>query len=92
MPVQFWPFDGLYDDGASHIGCEIYPGHCKRELGERGRAMIRTDWSEHDRDAALTCIWARDAPLQDLLDLRGVSQATQKAARTEGWILGALPP
>ena len=89
LRVQAWPFDTLHDDGSSHVGCEIYPGHCRRELGEAGRALVRPEWSEHDRDAALTCVWAQGAPLGALLDLRNARSAQRRAARTEGWILGA---
>jgi hypothetical protein len=91
LPFRAWPFDTLHDDGSSHIGCEIYPGHCKRELGERGRAMTRPDWSEHERDAALTCLWANEAPLASLMDLRKAPIEARTMARIEGWILGARP-
>lgn len=89
LPVRAWPFDALHDDGVSHIGCEIYPGHYRRELRRRGRVEIRPDWSEHDRDAALSCVWARSTPLGRRLDLRGEGAEIRHAARSEGWILGA---
>ena len=89
IPFRAWPFDAIHDDGSTHVGCEIYPGHCKRELGERGRVMTRAEWSEHERDAALTCVWAREAPLAELLDLRGAPHKARQIAQTEGWILGA---
>ena len=89
LPVRAWPFDTLHDDGASHIGCEIYPGHYRRELLRWGRVEIPPEWSEHDRDAALSCVWARSVPLGRRLDLRGESAKNRRVARSEGWILGA---
>lgn len=89
LPVRAWPFETLHDDGVSHIGCEIYPGYCRRSLGPRAKGLTRPEWSEHDRDAALTCVWTREAPLAELLDLRKAPTAIRQIAQTEGWILGA---
>lgn len=91
LPVRAWPFETLHDDGNGHIGCEIYPGHCRRALGPRAEELTRPGWSEHDRDAALTCVWTREAPLAELLDLRRAPIGIRGAAQTEGWILGARP-
>ena len=89
LPVKAWPFDVLHDDGVSHLGCEIYPAYCKRDLKARGLFRTRPDWTEHDRDAALTSLWASRTDLAPLLDLRKETKSTQTMARTEGWILGA---
>lgn len=89
IQVRAWPFELLRDDGRSHVGCEIYPGHCRRALDREARALTRPEWSEHDRDAALTCVWASRAPLARLLDLSDAPAAVRRAARIEGWILGA---
>ena len=87
IPVIAWPFDSLHDDGRSHVGCEIYPGFCKRELRER--LTRRPGWTQHDLDAAAVCQWAASADLAALLDLRAQSTAANALARREGWILGA---
>jgi len=79
VPVLVWPMDGLADDGASHVGVEIYPSFC------RPRHVRQTD----DADARWTCRWAAGADLEHLLDLRGASEHVGEAARLEGWILGA---
>ena len=89
LPMRAWPFETLHDDGVSHLGCEIYPGHCRRALGPRAAGLTRPEWSEHDRDAALTCVWTREAPLAELLDLRQAPRNIRHAAQVEGWILGA---
>lgn len=89
LPFKAWPFDTLHDDGSSHLGCEIYPGYYRRDLRSRGNVMVRPGWSEHDRDAALSCVWARSVSLADRLDLRRESAEARQMARIEGWILGA---
>ena len=86
VPAIAWPFDSLHDDGRSHVGCEIYPGFCKRELGNR--LIRKADWRDHDFDAAAVCRWAATSDLAVLLDLR--SQSDRANARAAGgWILGA---
>jgi len=92
LPFKAWPFDTLHDDGRSHIGCEIYPGYYRRDLIARGKHRVRPGWSEHDRDAALSCVWARSVRLAASLDLRRESADTREVARIEGWILGASTP
>lgn len=87
LPVTAWPFEALYDDGSSHIGCEIYPGYCKRALGDTFNA--KREWSEHDRDAAAVCMWACRTDLAPLLDLRKEPAVSRHTAGREGWILGA---
>jgi hypothetical protein len=89
LPFKAWPFDTLHDDGSSHRGGEIYPGYCRRDLMARGMAKVEPGWSEHDRDAALSCVWARSVRLEDRLDLRRESAGVRRAAGIEGWILGA---
>jgi hypothetical protein len=60
--------------------------------GKRWRqALSLLDWSEHERDAALTCLWANEAPLASLMDLRKAPIEARTRARIEGWILGARP-
>ncbi len=79
VPVLVWPMDGLADDGASHVGVEIYPSFC------RPRHVRQTD----DADARWACRWAAGSDLEHLLDLRGAGAHVGEAARLEGWILGA---
>ncbi len=81
VPVLAWPMDALADDGASHVGCEIYPSFC------RPPHVRKTD----DADARWTCLWASRADLAALLDLERAPGPVQEAARVEGWILGARP-
>jgi hypothetical protein len=81
VPVLAWPMDALADDGASHVGCEIYPSFC------RPSHVRKTD----DADARWTCLWASRADLAAVLDLERAPGPVQEAARVEGWILGARP-
>jgi hypothetical protein len=81
VPVLAWPMDALADDGASHVGCEIYPSFC------RPPHVRKTD----DADARWTCLWASRADLAAVLDLERAPGPVQAAARVEGWILGARP-
>jgi hypothetical protein len=71
--------DALADDGESHVGCEIYPSFC------RPAHVRKTD----DADARWTGLWASRADLTRALDLSGAPAAVRRAARLEGWILGA---
>ena len=89
LPLIAWPFDALADDGSTHIGCEIYPGFCKRELSRTGGLRRSPAWSDHDFDAASVCAWAARANLAGLLDLTKEGALTRRAAKREGWILGA---
>jgi hypothetical protein len=77
--VLAWPFDALVDDGVSHVGAEIYPSFC------RGRTEPKSD----DADARACCAWAAGADLARALDLSDAPAAVRRAARIEGWILGA---
>jgi len=79
VPVLVWPMDDLADDGASHVGAEIYPSFY------RPRHVPKTD----DADARWTCRWASRADLARKLDLREAGDEVRRAARLEGWILGA---
>lgn len=90
LHVKAWPFELMRDDGESHVGGEIYPAFCKRDLKTRGLLKVETEWTEHDRDAATTALWARQTDLAPLLDLTLASRTTQRIAREEGWILGAI--
>jgi hypothetical protein len=81
VPVLAWPMDALADDGESHVGCEIYPSFC------RPPHVRQTD----DADARWTCLWAARADLAAALDLSDAPAAVRRAARLEGWILGARP-
>jgi len=78
-PVLAWPMDALADDGESHVGCEIYPSFC------RPAHVPKTD----DADARWACLWAARADLAAALDLTRAPTAVRRAARLEGWILGA---
>ena len=76
--------DGLVQDlghvcDESHVGAEIYPSFC------RPSHVRKTD----DADARWTCLWASRAELATALDLTGAPPRVRKAARLEGWILGA---
>jgi hypothetical protein len=85
LPVLAWPMDALADDGTSHVGAEIYPTFC------RPSRVRKTD----DADARWACLWAARADLSRALDLRRAPARVRKAARLEGWILGApsrVPP
>jgi hypothetical protein len=79
VPVLAWPMDALFDDGTTHVGCEIYPSFC------RPHHVRQTD----DADARWTCLWASRADLGTALDLRRAPATVREAARVEGWILGA---
>ncbi len=81
LPVLAWPMDALADDGTSHVGCEIYPSFC------RPPHVPKTD----DADARWACLWASRADLATALDLTCAPARVRKAARLEGWILGATP-
>lgn len=78
-PVLAWPMDALRDDGRSHVGAEVYPTFC------RGPGVPKSD----DADARACCEWAAAADLAGLLDLRAAPATVRRAARIEGWILGA---
>jgi hypothetical protein len=82
VPVLAWPMDALVDDGCSHVGVEIYPSFC------------RPAWvpQSDDADARWACLWCARADLAHALDLTGATTAVRRAARLEGWILGAPPP
>jgi hypothetical protein len=82
VPVLAWPMDALDDDGLSHVGAEIYPTFC------RPAHVPKTD----DADARWACLWASRADLAVALDLRPAPAAVRRAARLEGWILGAAVP
>jgi hypothetical protein len=71
--------DALVDDGRSHVGVEVYPSFC------RGRDVPKSD----DADARACCEWAAGADLGRALDLRAAPTVVRRAARLEGWILGA---
>ena len=79
VPVLAWPMDALADDGRSHVGAEIYPSFC------RPSHVRKTD----DADARWTCLWASRADLATALDLTRAPARVRRAARLEGWILGA---
>lgn len=79
VPVLAWPMDAPNDDGRSHVGVEVYPTFC------RDPRVPKSD----DADARACCEWAAAADLPRLLDLRRAPAAVRRAARTEGWILGA---
>jgi hypothetical protein len=81
VPVLAWPMDALADDGASHVGVEIYPTFCRP-------AHVR---KSDDADARWSCLWAARSDLAETLDLTPASAEVRAAARTEGWILGAQP-
>jgi len=82
IPVLAWPMDALVDDGRSHVGVEIYPSFCR---------PARVPQSD-DADARWACLWSARADLTHALDLTGAPAAVRRAARLEGWILGAPPP
>lgn len=90
LRVRFWPFDAGHDDGRAHVGCEIYPGFCKKALNRAGVRWRRATWTEHEADAAAVCLWASRAPLEALLDLRAMDRQVLRRVRLEGWILGAV--
>jgi hypothetical protein len=79
IPVLAWPMDALADDGASHVGVEVYPSFC------RPPDVAKSD----DADARACCEWAGRADLARELDLRSAPAVVRQAARQEGWILGA---
>jgi hypothetical protein len=79
VKVLAWPMDALSDDGASHVGVEVYPSFC------RGKDAPKSD----DADARACCEWAARADLRRELDLGAAPLGVRRAARTEGWILGA---
>jgi len=79
VPLVAWPMDAPADDGGSHVGVEIYPSFC------RPRHVRQTD----DADARWACRWASRVDLARLLDLTAAPPETLRAARLEGWILGA---
>jgi len=79
VTILAWPFDSLVDDGRSHVGVEIYPTFC------RPASVKKSD----DADARACCEWAAAADLPRILDLRSAPPAVRRAARLEGWILGA---
>jgi hypothetical protein len=79
IPILAWPMDALAADGLSHVGCEIYPSFC------RPAHVPQTD----DADARSTCVWTSRADLASFLDLTRAPAAVRRAARLEGWILGA---
>lgn len=81
VAILAWPFDALVDDGASHVGVEVYPTFCRP-------AWVR---KSDDADARACCEWAASADLARVLDLRSSPPAVRRAARLEGWILGARP-
>jgi len=81
IPLRAWPFDALADDGKSHLGVEVYPS-LYRSRGAR---------KSHDADARACCEWAASADLAARLDLRAAPAPVRRAARLEGWILGADP-
>jgi hypothetical protein len=91
LGVAWWPFEAVLDDGLSHVGCEIYPGACKRALRESGVAWRRAGMNDHEADAAAVCLWASRAPLARLLDLSDLPRQVLRRVRLEGWILGARP-
>jgi hypothetical protein len=82
VPILAWPFDSLVDDGVSHVGAEVYPSLCRRP------GVAQSD----DADARACCEWASATDLAKALDLRSTSPAVRRAARLEGWILGASAP
>jgi hypothetical protein len=82
LPVLAWPMDALADDGRSHVGCEVYPTFC------RASQVRKSD----DADARWTCLWASRTDLAGALDLTSAPSAIRRAARLEGWILGASAP
>jgi hypothetical protein len=83
IPVLAWPMEALVDDGRSHVGVEIYPSFC------RPPQVPKSD----DADARAVCKWAARADLARVLDLTPAPARLRKAARMEGWILGAaIPP
>jgi hypothetical protein len=79
LPVLAWPFDALEDDGTSHVGVEIFPGLV------RSPQVPKSD----DADARACCDFAATADLSHWMDLRRAPLAVRRAARLEGWILGA---
>jgi precorrin-8X/cobalt-precorrin-8 methylmutase len=81
IPIVAWPMDALVDDGCSHVGVEIYPTFC------RPREVPKSD----DADARAVCTWAARADLGRALDLERAPARVRRAARLEGWILGAAP-
>jgi hypothetical protein len=81
IPLLAWPMDGLADDGRHHVGVEVYPSFC------RPARVAKTD----DADARWACLWASRADLAGVLDLTRAPASLRRAARLEGWILGAPP-
>jgi hypothetical protein len=79
IPILVWPLDALADDGRHHVGVEIYPSFC------RPAGVAKSD----DADARWACRWSARADLQRALDLTRAPAAVRRAARLEGWILGA---
>jgi hypothetical protein len=82
VPILAWPFDALADDGLSHVGVEVYPSFY------RPASVPKTD----DADARACCEWAAAADLTRELNLGNAPDFVRRAARKEGWILGAKPP
>jgi hypothetical protein len=78
-PVLAWPFDAIADDGASHVGVEVYPSFCRPPSVPKS----------HDADARACCLWASHADLRTALDLGAAPRSVREASRLEGWILGA---
>jgi hypothetical protein len=83
IPILAWPMEAPVDDGRSHVGVEIYPSFC------RPPHVPKSD----DADARAACTWAARADLARILDLTAAPVQVRRAARMEGWILGAtIPP
>ena len=82
IPILAWPLDALADDGVSHVGVEVYPTFY------RPASQPKSD----DADARACCEWAAAADLARELNLTTAPAPVRRAARTEGWILGARPP
>jgi hypothetical protein len=79
IPLLVWPMDGLADDGRHHVGVEVYPTFC------RPARVPKSD----DADARWACRWSARADLARALDLTRAPRPVRRAARLEGWILGA---
>jgi hypothetical protein len=94
--VSVWPFDDIaraWSRDPAHVACEVYPGFCKRELGERGLIYRVPEMTDHDADAAAVCVWTHARVIQrndrSLFDLSDAPAYVRRCARVEGWILGA---
>jgi hypothetical protein len=84
--IHFWPFDGWVIPAGRSAIVEVYPSLWSKGFARDGR-------TDHQHDAYSAAAWMRFADLNG--SLAGfldppLSQADQKVAKIEGWILGIM--